>query len=179
MVQYHDGLCHIKKILALGITWLVGIHNNYHCIVVYQLLGLIAVHEHGRLIIRILHKATHQRTNGCCRIVDHDMHRLAKRLTCTVDTDPGSQGIHVCDLVSHNDHTVLGAHKFLQSLGFHTCLYTGGFLHLLSLAANVGDIISIFDHYLIAAAAQCHLNGNSGILIILDICGSIQADSNT
>ena len=81
--------------------------------------------------------------------------------------------------MAHNDHTILGAHKFLQCLSFHTGLHTGGLLHLLSLAANVGDIIAIFDYYLIAATSQCHLNGNSGILIILNISGSIQTYSNT
>ena len=179
MIQYHDGLCHIEKILALCITWFVGIHHDYYRIVIDQLLGLVAVHKHGRLIVRILHKATHQRPDGCSRIVDHDMHRLTKSLTCTVNTDSGSQSIHIGNLVSHNDHTVLGTHKLLQRLGFHTGFYTCGFLHLLRLAANVGDIIAVFDYYLIAATSQCHLNGNSGILIILNISGSIQTDSNT
>ena len=125
MIQYHNGLCHIEKILAFGIAWLVGIHHNYYRIVIHQFFGLITVHKHGRLIIRILHKSTHQRPNGCGRIIDHNMHRLAKSLTGTVNTDPGSQSIHICDLVSHNHHSILGAHKFLQSLSLHSCLHSG------------------------------------------------------
>ena len=179
MIQYHNGLCHIEKILAFGIAWLVGIHHNYYRIVIHQFFGLITVHKHGRLIIWILHKSTHQRPNGCGRIIDHNMHRLTKSLTGTVNTDPSSQSIHICDLVSHNHHSILGAHKFLQSLSLHSCLHSGWFLHLLCLAANVGNIIFIFDHYLITATAQCHLNGNSGIFVILDIRRSIQTDSDT
>ena len=43
----------------------------------------------------------------------------------------------------------------------------------------IGDIISIFDHYLITATAQRHLNGNSGVFVILDIRRSIQTDPDT
>ena len=179
MIQYHDSLGHIEKILTLCITWLVGIYYNHYRIIIHKLFGLITVHKHGWFIIRVLHKATHQRPDGCGRIINYNVHRLTKSLACTVNTDACSQSIHVGDLMSHDNHTVLGTHKFLQRLGLHAGLYTGGFLHLLSFTANVGDIIAIFDHYLVAATSQCHLNGNSGIFIILNISGSIQTDSNT
>ena len=81
--------------------------------------------------------------------------------------------------MSHNHNPVLGAHELFQSLCLHPCLHTGVLLYLLGFAPKIGDGIPVLDHYLIAAAAKGHLDGNTAVLIVLQIVGTVQSDTDT
>ena len=179
MIQHNYCFCHIQQILTFCIAWFIGIHHYYNCIIIYQIPGLITGYKHRWLIFWIIHISHHKRPYGCGRIIYNNIYSLSKSLTCTINTNSCTQGIHICDLVSHNNHTILSTHKFLQCLCFYPRFHPGGFLHLLSLTAIISNIVSVFDHYLISAASQSHLNGNSGILIILNIISRVQSDTNT
>ena len=179
VIQHHNSLGHIKQFFTFCIAWLVGINNNYHCIIIYKFHCLIMVYEHRRFIIRIVHISCHQRTNGSRWIIYHNMDRLTKSLTCTINTNSSSQRIHICDLVSHDYHTFFGTHEFFQRLCLHPGFYSGGFFHLLCFAAKIGDTVTVLNYHLVTATSQCHLNGNPGIFIILKISGRIQSNTDT
>ena len=179
MIQHHDCPGQIKKILTLCITWFVCIHHNHNCIIIHKILCLGTIYKHGRLIIRIIDITCHQRTDGCGRIIYYNMNRLAKGLSCTINTDCSPKGIYICDLMSHNHNTILGAHKLFQSLCLHSGLYAGIFLHLLGFSAKIGDGISILNYYLVTAASKSHLNGNTAIFIILQIVCAVQTNTDT
>ena len=169
----------MKQIFALCIAWLIGINNHNYGIVIHKLLRLRTVYEHRRIIIRIVHKSCHQRTDGHSWIIHHDIDGLSDGLSCTVNTDGSTQGIHVCDLMSHDYDTVFGTHKLFERLSLHSRFYTGRLLYLLCLTAIVSNVVAIFNYHLVTAAPKCHLYGNTGIFIILNISGSIQTDTDT
>ena len=64
-------------------------------------------------------------------------------------------------------------------MGLHAGLYTGGFLLLLGLAAVILNAAAILHNSLVAAAAQRHINGNAGRIIVLRIAVAIHADTDT
>ena len=179
MVKDYHCLGHVQQILAFCVAWFIGIYHYYYGIIIHQFLRLCTVDKHGRLIIRIIHISCHQRPDRGCRIIYHNIDCFSQGSSCTVNTDGCTQGIHIRDLMSHYYHTFLGAHKFFQRLGLYPCFYTGGLLHLLGLAAVVGNVVAVFDNNLVTAASQSHLYGNSGIFIILQIIRSIQANTDT
>ena len=101
------------------------------------------------------------------------MNRFAQGFACAVNSDRGAESVHIRDLMSHDYDPFFGAHEFFQRLGFHAGFHTRGLLHLLRLAAEIGDIIAVLDDHLIAAAAQCHLDSNTAVFIILKIIGCV------
>ena len=69
--------------------------------------------------------------------------------------------------MSHNHDLIAALNELTQRVGFHTGLHTGGLLHLLGLAAKIGDLLALPDNNLIAAAGQRQINSNPRKLVIL------------
>ena len=179
MIQHNNCLCHVQKLLAFRIAWSVSINYNHHCIVIYHIFSLLAVHKHRWLVVWIIHISCDQRSDRFCRIIHYNTDRFSKCFTCTENTDCCSQRIHICDFMSHDNDSVFRTHKLFQCLRFYPGFYAGILLHLLSLSAVIGNIISILNNNLITATSKCHLYSNTWILIILNISGSIQSHTNT
>ena len=61
----------------------------------------------------------------------------------------------------------------------HTGLYTGGLFHLLGFSAVIKDLIGVLYNCLVTAAAKCHINGSSCIIIILCITFTVHTNTDT
>ena len=104
---------------------------------------------------------------------------FVKRRRNPVDSNGGSKGIRIPDPVSHNEQLILRLHQLSHGVGLYPGLYPGGLLQLLGLAAVVGDLGSVLHHRLVAAAAQSHVNGCSGVLVVSDIGLSVHTHTDT
>ena len=179
MVKYHNGLTHVEQILTFCITGLISIHYYHNCIIVYNISGLVTVDKHIFIIIRIVLESLDDRSYRHGRIIHYNVSFLIQGFGRPVNTDAGTDRIHIRDLMPHNHNLIFAHHKLSESMGFYTGFYTGTLAHLLGLPAKVGHLVTVFDHYLVAAPAKSQVNGNTGILIILGIAWGIDTDTNT
>lgn len=64
-------------------------------------------------------------------------------------------------------------------MGLDSGLNTGGLLQLLGFSSIILDLFPVLYHGLIAAAAQGHVDGGPGVLIVADIRIAVDADPDT
>ena len=78
--------------------------------------------------------------------------------------------------MAHDQQPVLIFHQFPEGVGLHAGLHPGGLLHLLGFAAVILNLIRILHHRLVASAAQGHVDGGSGILVVLAVGVAVHTD---
>src|SRR5699024_3469722 len=130
------------------------------------------------IIIRIILESLNDGTHRHSRIIYNDVGFLIQGLSCPVNTNAGTYGIHIRDLMSHNHYLILAHHKFSEGMGFYTGLYTGALAHLLRFTTEISHLIPVLDHHLVTAAPQSQVNGNTGIFVILGVTGGVNANTD-
>ena len=179
VVEYDNAAAIFQKIRAFCNARLIDIHNNKNGIVIRHFDRLGIGDDRFFFMIQPALKGVYPRFDRIIGRVQDNMGISAKRLGDPVNTDRCTEAVHVGIGVSHDKHLVLGGNDFLEGKCFDSCLHSCIFLHLLALTAEVGNTFRRFDDDLIAATAECQINGSSCKFIILSIGKSVRTDSHT
>ena len=107
------------------------------------------------------------------------MHLLFHDRRRTVNTDRGSKGIHIPDLMSHNNNLVLCRDELPQCLRLDSRLDSRILRYLLTLASKICDVICIFDNRLVASSCKRKIDRHTGIVVTLCICIGAHSKSDT
>ena len=179
MVQNDHSFRPIQKLRPFRVGWTVYIHYDQRRLHVHNCSCFAAFQEHIRFIIRIIFKIINNRTHRRRNLINNDMGRFVQRFRCPIHSNGRTKGIHVANLMSHDDNLIFSEDNLFQSMGLHTGFHTGSLFHLLRLTAIVGDFISGFNNRLITAAAKSQINGILRPCIGLSIGNSIHPHTDT
>ena len=178
MIQHHNRLNLLKQFRSFGNTRPVDVNDKQHRIGISPLSRLFTRHQQIFRVIRIVLKSCHHRLNGRIDAVDDDSGLFIKRSGYPVDPDGRAEGVDIANFVTHNQQFVFCIHQFPHCMRFDAGFNTGRLLKLLGFSAVIADSRSVLDYSLIAAPAQSHVNGGSGIFVVRYIAGSVHTHTD-
>ncbi len=95
-----------------------------------------------------------------------------------VNTDGASQGVHVRQLMSHNDDLFRRLYGFPEGMRFDSRLDPGIFFLLDAFAAIIENVVLCLYHNLIPASGKSQVNGAAGVFLALLVGVCLNADSH-
>ena len=164
VVKDHNGGLLVEELLAFRVVGLIGIHHHDNGLRSDQLHGIPDGDEHATVVVRIIPEAVDHLTDGLRWVIHDDMGRPADGGGAAPDADGSAQGVHIGDLMTHDEDILLAKHDFLKGMGLDTGLDAGVLLGGLGLASEVPGVVAFFDHHLVSAASKGDIDGRPGCL---------------
>ena len=174
MIQHHHGLTVPKEIRTFRDGRLVHIHHHQDGIAPGGFDGLLVADDHVALILRVPLEQLHHGLDCRDLVVQHDVGLAPQGQRDPIDAHGCAEAVRVRHPVAHHQHLVLARDNLPKGMGLHAGLHAGILLHLLALAAIVGDALRRLDDGLVAAPAQGQIDGIAGEFIVLGIGQAVQ-----